>query len=272
MKSFAFSTLFIATQLATACATDPADQTATGGGKADGTNASLTFKSDFTETQSGTLTAGSTVRVSYALDRLQECRTESGGHDQFGVSGYAQFDDAAPVAFAVSRLADGKAVPVTADVQIPASASKVQFWFAINDTTGCIAYDSNENANYAYDIDRHGLGAVLSFDATGTPSASGALHAGDKVVVHYDPARLADCQASSGGRAVYSITGYWSVDGGAQHSLYVTRTDGDSLEAGDPEITLPQGSDLALYFDTTSIYGCHAYDSANGANYHFAID
>ncbi|MFT3693491.1 MAG: DUF6209 family protein [Kofleriaceae bacterium] len=275
MKSFAYSTLFIATTLATACATnsdEPADPTSTGGGKADGASASLTFNADFTETQSGALTAGDTVRVSYALDRLTDCRTESGGNDQYGVSGYAQFDDGAPVAFAVSRLASGKAVPVTADVEIPASASKVQFWFAINDTSGCIAYDSNENANYSFAIDRHGLGAVLSFDAAGSPSASASLHAGDKVVVHYDPARLADCEASSGGRAVYSITGYWSVDGGTQHALSVTRTSGDALEAGDPEITLPHGSELTLYFDTTSIYGCHAYDSANGANYHFQID
>lgn len=271
MKSIAYSTLFFATALATGCATDPADPTAGGGGKADGESASLSFNDDFSETLKGTPLAGDSLRITYALDRLTDCRSESGGSDQFGVTGYASFDGKDPVTFAVSRLKSGKAVPVSADLAIPASASSVALWFAINDTHGCIAYDSNENANYTYSIDRRGLGAVLSFDASGAPDQSAALHAGDKVVVHYDPARLADCEGSTNGHAAYGISGYWQVDGGTIHSLSVTHASGTSLVAGDPELTLPRGNELALWFDTTNIWGCHAYDSANGANYRFEI-
>ena len=272
MTSFAYSSLLLTTVLATACATAPADPNASGGGKADGASASLTFNADYTQTQRGSWLAGDSMQITYALDRLTDCRSESGGSDQFGITGYAQFDDAAPIAFGVSRLASGTAVPVTADVAIPASASHVALWFSISDVYGCIAYDSNESANYTYAIDRHGLGAVLSFDASGAPSASSALHAGDHVVVHYAPERLADCAGSTGGHAAYGITGYWQVDGNATHSVIVTRATGSSLEAGDPDITLPRGSDLAVWFDTSNVWGCHAYDSANGANYHFAID
>jgi hypothetical protein len=273
MNAIAWSTLCFATLMATGCATDPADPNATGGGgKADGESASLSFNGDFSETLKGTPLAGDSLRISYALDRLTDCRSESGGSDKFGITGYAQFDDAEPLPFAVSQLKSGKVVPVSADVAIPASASKVALWFAINDVYGCIAYDSNENANYNYAIDRHGLGAVLSFDASGEPSRSGALHAGDKVVVHYEPERLADCEGETGGHAAYGITGYWSVDGGTPHTLSVTHASGEILVAGDPQLTLPRGDELALWFETTNIWGCHAYDSANGANYKFRID
>jgi Family of unknown function (DUF6209) len=272
MTSFAYSSLILATALATACATDPADPTSTGGGKADGDSASLTFNADYTQSQHGTLLAGDSLQITYALDRLTDCRSESGGSDQFGITGYAQFDDAAPITFGVSRLASGKAVPVTAEVAIPASAAHVALWFSISDVYGCIAYDSNDNANYGYAIDRHGLGAVLSFGASGAPSASAALHTGDHVVVHYAPERLADCAGSTAGHAAYSITGNWQVDGGTTHSVTVTRANGSSLEAGDPDIALPHGSDLAVWFDSSNVWGCHAYDSADGANYHFAIE
>ena len=272
MTSFAYASLILATTVAGGCAAAPADQAATGGGKADGQAAALTFNADYTQAQSGSLLAGDSVQIAYALDRLTSCKTETGGMDQYGVGGYASFDGGTPVQFGLSRLSNGKAVPVTADLAIPASASHVSMWFAVSDSYGCIAYDSNENANYEFSIDRHGLGAVLSFDSNGTPSQSGALHAGDQIVLHYDPARLATCAGETGGNAAYSITGYWSVDAGTTHTLTVSRSSGASLEAGDPTITLPHGSDLAVWFDSSNVWGCHAYDSASGANYHFAIN
>ncbi len=272
MSSTTYSTLLLATALASACATNAADPSSTGGGKADGSSTVLTFNADYTESLKGSLLAGSSVNVVYALDRLTECKTESGGNDQYGVTGYAQFDDAAPVTFAVSRLASGKAVPVTASVDVPASASKVAFWFSITDTYGCIAYDSNTNANYDYAIDRHGLGATISFDADGNPTQTGAIHAGDQVVVHYAPERLATCAGETNGHPSYGISGSYAVDGGTAKSLTVTRTEGSDLVAADPVITVPQGSDLALWFSTSDVWGCHDYDSQGGANYHFAIE
>jgi hypothetical protein len=248
-----------------ACAAAPATSSG-GGGKADGNEPTIAFHGDYTQHVSGTLLAGSPVRIEYDLDRVTDCRS-----DAWGVSGYAQFDGSTPVAFSVSRIADGDVVPVDADLDLPASASHVQIWFEVTDKYGCHAYDSNEGANYSFDIDRHGLGAVLAWDADGFAQSS-AVHAGDMVVVHYDPARLAQCAGSSGGHAVWGVTGHYQVDGGNVHDVMVARAENDSLVASDPQITVPRGHDLALWFEATNVWGCHAYDSAYGANYHVAIE
>jgi hypothetical protein len=272
MNCLTCSTLLLATALASACATDAADRASTGGGKADGSSAALTFNADFTQSLQGSLLAGDSVSVAYDLDRLTACKTESGGTDRYGVTGYAQFDGAAPVTFAVSRLANNKAVPVTASLALPAAAAHLALWFAINDTSGCIAYDSNQNANYTYDLDRHGLGATIVFDAAGNPTQTGAIHAGDQVVVHYAPERLATCAGETSGHPSYGISGAYSVDAGAAHAIDVERTEGTQLVAADPVITVPHGRDLAMWFSTSDVWGCHAYDSQGGANYHFTIE
>ncbi|HEY4176718.1 MAG TPA: DUF6209 family protein [Kofleriaceae bacterium] len=255
------------------CATDAADSsTVGGGGKADGQLTTLSFDGDFSESADGAIAAGSAVRIAYDLDRLQECRTESGGSDKWGASGYASFDGGEPEVFAVSQIKNGRTTAVTAELQIPAHAHSLQLWFASNDSYGCVGYDSNDGANYAFDVEAQPGGTVLSFDADYSQSQSGAIRGGDKVVVHYDPARLSDCAAESGGMAQYSITANYRVDGGAVKQVPVTRADGEDLVASDPEITVKNGSDLELWFETNNRYGCHAYDSAGGANYHFGIE
>lgn len=258
----------LAVTILTACTTSSSTNSSSGGGgKADGGEPTITFTADFQSEVSGSLLAGSPVRISYDLDRMTDCKS-----DAWGVSGHAQFDGGDPVVFGVSRLADGSVVPVDAELQVPASASHVAIWFEINDKYGCHAYDSDNGANYQFDIDRHGLGAVLSFDADFTTSQSEAVHAGDKVVVHYDPSRLAQCQGSTGGHAAWGITGHWQVDGGSVHDVMVSEAQDAALVASDPQVTIPRGRDLALWFEATNVWGCHAYDSAYGANYHFAIE
>jgi Family of unknown function (DUF6209) len=249
-----------------ACAADPSS-TIGGGGKADGSEPTIAFRADYSQKVTGQLLAGSPVRIRYDLDRVTDCRS-----DAWGVSGYAQFDGAGePVVFGVSRIANGDVVPVDAELELPASASHVQIWFEVNDKYGCHAYDSNEGANYQFDIDRHGLGAVLAWDAGGF-SQSGAVHAGDKVTVHYDPSRLSQCAGTTGGHAAWGVSGHYAVDGGATHDIAVTHAENDALVASDPTLTVPRGHDLALWFEATNVWGCHAYDSAYGDNYHVTIE
>jgi hypothetical protein len=262
--------LLLATLLA-ACATDTSTDP-TGGGKADGSEPTITFAADFTQSASSQLLAGSPVRVRYSLDRVTECRTESGGNEAWGTSGTAQFDDGTQSTFAVSRIDGQRVVPVDAEVQLPASASSMAVYFTTSDAYGCVSYDSNFGSNYGFAIDRHGLGATFDFSADGSFSQSGAVHSGDAVVVHYDPARLAQCQAETSGNAAWGITLHWQVDGGAVHDAQAARPQGTDLVAADPIVTVPRGHDLAMWFEATSIYGCHAFDSANGANYHVTID
>lgn len=102
--------------------------------------------------------------------------------------------------------------------------------------------------------------------------SSPAVKAGDQLLVHYAPERLAECAASTGGKAAWSITLNYQVDGGTVKKVLVTRADGPDLVPSDPEITLPRGRDLALWFDATNRFGCHAYDSNDGANYHIEIE
>lgn len=268
-----FAVLLFTTSLV-ACATDGAqDMTAGGGGgKADGETAQITFADDWSETARGDLVAGSPVRIVYDLDRLQDCRGETGGSEVWGVGGYASFDGKEPVAFALSRLDNGVVKPVAAEVEIPATAHSVQFWFAVSNRWGCIAYDSNENANYGYSVEPATTGAVLAFNADQTESQSGAIVGGQQIVVHYEPERLSECAASSAGYAKWTVSMHYKVDGGAEKSVLVTRAEGTELVPSDPTVTVPRGSDLEVWFDATSVYGCHEYDSNNGGNYHFAIE
>ena len=136
-----YATLFLATSLAACVADGQSTDDTTGGGKADGQSPVIVFADDWRETASGTLLAGDRVRVDYDLDRLTECRGSTNGSEVWGVTGYASFDGAAPVTFAVSRIENGRVKPVVASVEIPASAESVDFWFAINNRWGCIAYD-----------------------------------------------------------------------------------------------------------------------------------
>jgi hypothetical protein len=272
MSRSAFATLLLTTLLVACAASNPDGTSAGGGGKADGETTQITFAADWSEHASGDLVAGSPVRIVYDLDRLQDCRGQDMGSDVWGAGGYASFDGKEPTQFAVSRLDNGTTKPTAAEIEIPATAKSVDFWFASSNKWGCIAYDSNDSANYHFAVHPSPAGAVLAFDADGTESQSGAVKASSQLVVHYEPARLSQCAASSGGYAKWSVTMHYKVDGGTEKTLLVTRANGSDLEASDPAVTVPRGGDLELWFTATSVYGCNAYDSNDGANYHYSIE
>ncbi len=258
-----------------ACASNASDGSTTGGGggKADdSSDAQLTFGEDWSEKLTGAMRGGGTVRIAYDLDRIRDCRGETNDSQVWGAGGYASFDGGEPVAFELSRLSNGAVVPVIPELEIPSSATTIELWFAVSNKWGCIAYDSNMNANYQFDITPAPSGAVLSFDVDGSESQSGALTAGSQVVVHYEPERLSACSASSAGYAKWSVTMHYKTDGGPTKSLLVSRADGSDLAAADPTLTVPNGSDLEVWFSATSVYGCNAYDSNSGGNYHFEIE
>lgn len=267
--------LLLATALVTfaGCADTPgADDVAGGGGKADGTLTTVKFTETFSETATGPIVAGSAIRIDYDLDRLTECRGSTNGSEVWSVTGHAKFGTTV-TEFALTRLDSGRVVPLKPELEIPSTATSVELWFTNNNRWGCNAYDSNDGANYAFDVEaRAGGGAVLAFDADFSESQSDALHAGDSVVIHYAPERLSQCAGSTGGRAAWGITGFYQVDGGTPKAVLVARAEGSTLVASDPTITVPRGSDLAVWFEATSVWGCHAVDTDYGANYHFDIE
>lgn len=264
---------FLATGLVTlaSCAVTPGSEGGAGG-KADGTMTRVTFDDSWRETADGPIVAGSPIRIRYDLDRLQDCRGETGGSEVWGATGYASFDGGVPKTFAVSRLDGGRVVALEAELDVPSTATSVELWFSSSNRWGCIAYDSNDSANYAFDVEQRSDTAVLAFDADWTESVSGSVVGGGNVVVHYDPDRLAQCAGSSGGNAQWSVTGYYQVDGGTVKSVSVTRANGTELVPSDPTITVPRGAELSLWFEATSRWGCHAFDSNLGGNYRYDID
>lgn len=268
--------LRVATVLVTlaACAQAPDPDGATGGagGKADGSSTRLTFSEDFSQHADGPLVAGSTISISYDLDRLTDCRGSTGGSEVWGTTAFVKIGSTTKE-LALSRLSNGKVVPVEAELQLPSTATSIELYFTNTNRWGCVAYDSNNGANYAFGVaPRSAGGSVLAFDADFSESQSAAIHAGDDVVVHYAPERLETCAGSTGGHAAWGITGYWQVDSGSVHTLMVSRAQGAELVAADPTITVPRGHELALWFEATSVWGCHAYDSDYGANYTYSIE
>jgi hypothetical protein len=264
--------LAFATSVA-ACVADPASSTrvAVRGGSAADATPTITFAADFTQAASGPLVAGGSATVHYDLARVTICEAQSNNMAVWGETGFALFDDGTQTSFPVTLLESGSAVGVDATIALPASASSVQLWFETTNEWGCVAYDSNYGQNYTFALDRAGLGATLDFGADWTFTQTAPVHAGDQVIIHYDPDRLNQCYALSNEQPAWSITAYWQVDGGTVNQVVADVPDGADLAPADPVMSVPSGHDLALWFDATSVYGCSAWDSAYGQNYHVAI-
>lgn len=132
------------------------------------------------------------------------------------------------------------------------------------------AGDAEGGQTAASDLEREAP-PVLTFDAEWGARLTGSLRAGSTVRVVYAEARAGECRGSQGGRPQFATTGHAQLEGAAPLSFWAAgNTSSDSERA---EFTLPMGpgGDLAVWFETTSRWGCHAWDSALGANYHFDV-
>lgn len=102
----------------------------------------------------------------------------------------------------------------------------------------------------------------------GTPKAGGTL------VVDYALDRLPQCRGNvGGGGPAWNIGGYYSLNGGEPKLFEVTALNADNTDrvTKPARIKLDQGGDLALWFEVSSGFGCHEYDSAFGNNYHVDV-
>ena len=175
------------------------------------------------------------MRVTYdLLPRLQTCRGESNGFQVWGVTEFAQFDGGTTVNFPLSELSREDVVPVDGELALPASATHVALWFQQTNEWGCSAYDSDYGANHGFALEPSGAQAVIDFtsDVSAAPTETGALAAGDEVVVHYDPDRLAQCYALSNEQPAWGVTLYWQIDGGAVSSTPASICRAASRHAG----------------------------------------
>lgn len=110
----------------------------------------------------------------------------------------------------------------------------------------------------------------LHFQSDWTNVLSSALVNGSKVRVIYDTDRLPQCRGDYNGQPAWSITGYWQLNGGAVHSF---EAGGYSPSQGteEPVFELTDTGDLAMWFQITNQWGCSAWDSNYGSNYHFSV-
>ena len=104
--------------------------------------------------------------------------------------------------------------------------------------------------------------ATITFHEDGRVDTSGELKAGSKVKITYDTDRLPDCRGETNGRPAWTVSGFASLDGKEKVTF----------DAAKPfSLPLTTGGDLALWFQVSNRWGCSAWDSKKGANYHFNV-
>ena len=267
------------TMLAAACSAETT--TANGGTTADEANvtsgARLALTSDFKSTFTGTAKAGSPISVDYALDRLPKCRGNASGGPGWNIYGYYSENGGSAKSFEVTALsADGKDRVAKTASFTPSQGGDVAVWFQSTSVFGCTEYDSQYGQNFHLDVSgaSPAADASFTFKADGSVDQQGTLHAGAKVKVRYEQDRLSQCRQTQGGNPVWNISGYASINGGDGQPPLAFSTGkpvGGDREAIDVLVDLPKAGTLALWFDVTSISGCHEVDAKGGANYAFPI-
>lgn len=150
------------------------------------------------------------------------------------------------------------------------SASKIFFALPLLFTVACAASSVDEHGGTSNSEAEIGSTATISFDASFEQRVSGgALQPGRSVKVVYDAERLTACRGEQGGIPQWSITGFYKIDDGPVKSF---PAGGLALAGAEPPtILLDRAGDLEIWFSNTNRWGCNAYDSAFGENYHFAV-
>jgi len=139
--------------------------------------------------------------------------------------------------------------------------------------SGCAAPATTEPANDAeVGTSEAALGeaGTLTFGANFQVEVTGSLSKGKKVRVAYDASRLTACRGDFNGKPGWTITGYWKIGSGDVHSF---EAGGFSPSNGtdQPVLALDQSGDLQIWFQNNNRWGCSAYDSNFGSNYHFPV-
>ncbi len=239
-------------------------------------DATLKLTSDFTTSLVGHAKAGGALRVEYALERLPQCRGNvGGGGPGWTITGYYSENGAAAKTFDVSELsADGKdRVAKPARITL-SQGGDLALWFQVTSRFGCSEYDSAFGQNFHVDVEGAPpqAGATITFAKDGAPSVQGQLKAGGKAKVHYEQDRLPQCRRTQAGNPLWSISGFSSINGGEAKSFATGRPEGSDREEIDAVIDLDRSGELALWFEVTSVGGCHEVDSSSGQNYRFHVE
>jgi hypothetical protein len=105
--------------------------------------------------------------------------------------------------------------------------------------------------------------ATLVFGADWSVQRQGVLAPGGQVTLAYATSRLGQCAEEQAGHLRWGITAHVTFEpGGEQRDA--------SVVTGAATMPVPADTrQMIVYFEATNADGCHAYDSAYGANYAF---
>ena len=135
---------------------------------------------------------------------------------------------------------------------------------------GCSAPSCDDTSALGTSEAALGEAGTLTFGSDFHVTMSGTLEKGKKVRVAYDDSRLTTCRGDQNGHPAWTITGYWKIGAGDVHTF---EAGGFSPSGGSsqPVLALDASGDLQIWFQNTSVFGCNAYDSDYGRNYHFTV-
>jgi len=240
----------------------------------------LTFNTDGSVTQSAPLVAGGNVRIKYSQSRIRQCTGNVNGQPGWAITGYASLAGAAATSWDTGRVSGSTRVSVNQVIALPRSG-ELALWFQQTNRWGCQAWDSRNGQNYRFAValPAGGVtppvsaeGPTLTFRPDGTVTQTGTLAVGQRLRVRYAQERIASCGGTTMGNAAWAITGYASLNGAAARSFETgVAAAGGTRTSVDASVELTAAGDLALWFQKTSRWGCQAWDSRHGQNYHFSV-
>ncbi|MFY2560658.1 DUF6209 family protein [Corallococcus terminator] len=102
-------------------------------------------------------------------------------------------------------------------------------------------------------------------------ASSNPLPFGGTASIVFDASRLTQCRGNINANTPgWTITGHYQFNNGPVQSFWVA---GFSSTPNPPAPSIPLNTrgDLAIWFENTSRWGCQAWDSNFGNNYHFNV-
>jgi hypothetical protein len=100
----------------------------------------LNFQSDGEITQSGALQRGSTFKVQYDLERLDDCESVQNQIPQWGIMGHLQADDQEIERFSVTSVIGGELTALNVELTVP-EGETLHLWFTASNSYGCLQED-----------------------------------------------------------------------------------------------------------------------------------
>jgi hypothetical protein len=139
---------------------------------------------------------------------------------------------------------------------------------------GCASESSSGNAASGDEQDQTSDAATLKLTSDFQTKVIGQAAAGQGLRIEYALERLPQCRGNVGGGGPgWNISGFYSENGGVAKSFEVTALtpDGKDRVAKPAHIVPSAGGDIAIWFEVTSAFGCHEFDSQFGQNFHLAV-